>query len=324
VEPTRVSQPATYDAAAWAAIAVLCFMVAACQWVAPVPFEPRSSVGLTVACAALGGTSIFYRTVRLREEFAVMCIALMQVILFSAVGIVLSYLLARNGGALWDATLARWDRALGFDWLAYVRFVDSSRLLSAVSFVAYGSLIPQIVVLVCTLGFAKRFAALRSVMLAAILAGAISIVVSALMPATAYPSFLGVTNHDFRHVNPWAGLVHLSDLHALRDGTFAMLDFRKMQGIITFPSYHAGLSAVTLWGFWSSRPAWIKWPGMTLAALTIAATPVNGGHYLVDVLAGLGIAVASIVAARKLVLWNPDLPGLTAWPSRRSREASAR
>ncbi len=36
-----------------------------------------------------------------------MCVSLSQVILFSAAGSILSYLLAREGGALWDVQLAK-------------------------------------------------------------------------------------------------------------------------------------------------------------------------------------------------------------------------
>lgn len=320
----RSSSAATHDSAAWAAIAILAVLVGWCQWIGPVPIDPASATSLAIACGGLGVAAWFYRAIRPRENFAVMCIALCQVLLFSAVGIVLSYLLARGGGPLWDERLAAWDRAIGFDWHAYVGFIDGSRLLSGVSYLAYGSLIPQIILLVLALGFSSRLTELRTVMLGAILCGGVTILVSALFPAVSYPAHLGLTAGDFRHIDPWAGYVHMADLTALREGTFDRLTFGKMQGIITFPSYHAGLSAVTLWGFWASRMEWLKWPGMTLAALTIAATPVNGGHYLVDVLAGLAIAWVSLLVARRAVRWKWAPPALTAWPFRRSREASAR
>lgn len=100
-----------------------------------------------------------------------MCVALAQVILFTALGIVRSYLLARGGGALWDSLLARWDRAIGFDWLSYVVWVDRSVLGTSLFRIAYASLIPQVVLLVLTLSFCHRLAELRTVMLAAIATG---------------------------------------------------------------------------------------------------------------------------------------------------------
>ena len=67
---------------------------------------------------------------------------------------------------------------------------------------------------------------------------------------------------------------------------------------------------------------WLRWSGMTLAALTIAATPVDGGHYLVDVIAGLAIALVGITIAVRAVRWTPTWPRLTASPFRRSHAAS--
>jgi len=322
VTTTAATPPATSNAAAWACITLLSLAVLIAQWARPMPVETRSLNSLAIACVALGGAALFYRHVRIRDNFAVMCTALMQVLLFSALGSILSYLLTRNSGALWDPTFARWDRALGFNWLQYVRWVDRSAALAGLFRVAYASLIPQVIVLVLALGFAMRLGQLRAVMLAAILCGTVCVLVSPLFPAASNYVQLGLTAADFRNVDPWAGYIHLADFNALRDGTMDQLDLAKMQGIITFPSYHAGLSAVTLWGFWTSGVLWLKWTGPFVALATIIATPVDGGHYFVDVLAGVAIAIVSIVIAVKAVRWNPAWPRLTASPFRRSHAAS--
>jgi hypothetical protein len=314
----------TSESAAWVLIGGLFLAVGALQLRAPLPIEPASLAALLTACTALGGTALFYRRVRLQENFAIICIGLMQVLLFSAIGAILSYLLAREGGALWDVRLASWDRALGFDWLGYLHWVDRSPALTGLLHLSYGSMIPQIIVLILALGFTMRVAELRTVMFAAILCGTVCILVSAFFPAISRPAYLGITGSNFRNVDPWGGYVHAADLMSLRAGTFAELRLSSMRGIITFPSYHAGLSLVTLWGFWASRMTWLRWPGMTLAALTIAASPVDGGHYLVDVLAGLAIAAVSIAVAVRAVRWTPALPRFTASPSRRSRAAFGR
>ena len=77
--------------------------------------KPASLASLLTACAALGCTALFYRRVRIQDNFAVICVGLMQVLLFSAIGSVLSYMLAREGGALWDHRLDAWDAARGSD-----------------------------------------------------------------------------------------------------------------------------------------------------------------------------------------------------------------
>ena len=319
-----IEKKASSNAAAWAFLLFLIFCLGAVEFADPVPITMRGILPLTVSCTTLWSVAYYYRAIRPVEKFAEMCISLSQVLLFSAVGIVLSYLAVRNNAPLWDETFVRWDKALGFDWMAAMHLVDSSRIAVGILFIAYGSLIPQIVFLICALGFMQKLEDLRTVMLAAMLCGAVCIFISAFMPAVAYPIHYGVTPTTFENVVPWAGFIKLGDFMSLRDGTIARLDFANMQGLITFPSYHAGLSAVTFWGFYRTGINWLRVPGMTLAFLTIVSTPIDGGHYLVDVIAGLAITVVALIAARRMIAWNPSLEGIRAWPSRRLREASAR
>ncbi len=321
---TASSQAAeTSNASSWATIAVMTVCLAVLEWIQPVPITLRGAVPLTIACITLWAVAYYYRTVRTSEEFAVMCVSLSQVLLYSAIGATLSYLAARADNPLWDPTLAKWDRSLGFDWLAMMRLVDRSPLAVAILHFAYGSLIPQIIVVVCALGFQRRLFELRTVMLAAMLCGCVSIFISAFMPGVAYGVYLGIKPGDFEHVFPYAGFIKMADFNSLRGGTIPELDFVKMQGIITFPSYHAGLSAITFYGFWAARWLPLRVAGMILAALTIVSTPVDGGHYLVDVIAGIAIAACCIAIARRAVCWKPDWPWLRALPSRRLRAVSA-
>lgn len=319
-----VPSSATSNAAGWAFLCFLILCLGLVELADPVPITLRGVVPLVVACTTLWSVAFYYRCVRPVEKFAEMCLSLSQVLLFSAVGIVLSYLAVRTNAPLWDDTFVRWDKALGFDWMAMMRLVDTSPLASMVLFVAYGSLIPQIVFLVCALGFMARLADLRTVMLAAMLCGGVCIFISAFMPAVAYPIHYGVTRTTFDHAVPWAGFIKLGDFMSLRDGTIARLDFANMQGLITFPSYHAGLSAVTFWGFYRVGLNWLRIPGMTLAFLTIASTPVFGGHYLVDVIAGVALSAVCIPLARRMIRWSPSIDALRASPFRRSRAMSVR
>ena len=318
------NEPASSDAAAWAAILLLATAVALLEGISRIPVALAGLTSLVLACGALGFAHYFYRFVRPRAQFAVMTLTLVQVLLFSALGLALSYLVVRHDAPLWDEQLRAADLALGFDWLRWAHGVDGHPTLVAIMRIAYASLIPQIIVLLCALGFAKRLYDLRAVMLAAILCGSLCIFASSLVPALGYPALLHVTGADFQHLNPWAGLVHLHAYEALRQGTLRKLDFATMQGIITFPSYHAGLSSVTLWGFSKVRQPVVRYSGLVLAPLTIVSTPFLGGHYLVDVLAGIGTALVAIAFARSAVRWQPGLSALRASPFRRSRAVLAR
>jgi membrane-associated phospholipid phosphatase len=71
------------------------------------------------------------------------------------------------------------------------------------------------------------------------------------------------------------------------------------EGIITFPSLHAALAVILIAAFWPLPVA--RWICAVINTLMLAATPIDGSHYLIDVVAGIGIALLCLVAARALV-----------------------
>ena len=55
-----------------------------------------------------------------------------------------------------------------------------------------------------------------------------------------------------------------------------------------------------------------RWPSAVINALMVAATPIDGSHYLIDVLAGVGVAGLCLLAARALVARYADPAGAVA------------
>lgn len=78
-------------------------------------------------------------------------------------------------------------------------------------------------------------------------------------------------------------------------GTMTAIPVMDGKGIVTFPSFHTacGLMAAVL--AWANR--WLRWPFLIWSALLIAGTPIDGGHYLADILAGGLITAAVLIAA---------------------------
>jgi hypothetical protein len=293
-----------HDHAAWALLALVVVLIGALELRRPLAIDIPSLSSFTIACLPLVGAAFFYGRVRRNERFAVMCLTLLQVLLFSALGEILSYLIAREGGPMWDAHFTSWDRAVGLDWLAFVRAMDRQPALTAPLYWAYVSLIPQVVVVVLLLGFIERLRQLRVFMLAAMLCGGTTILLSPLVPSVSSYVYLGLTQAQFHHIDISPGYTQFADLQALRSGTFKQIVVPELQGIIAFPSYHAGLASIILWGFWTSGSRYLRWPGTIAAAAIIISAPIHGGHYFVDIFAGVAIAVASIAAAKRLTTWD--------------------
>src|SRR3982751_6284570 len=80
---------------------------------------------------------------------------------------------------------------------------------------------------------------------------------------------------------------------ALQQGTYTTFDIVQTTGLISMPSFHAIISVLVAIACWPFRR--LRWPLLALNAVMLVATVSEGGHYLVDVVAGACVAV---VAAR--------------------------
>lgn len=291
---------------AWALLASLLLVTLAWLPFSTIAVAPLSL--LTPLAAALGMMlgGWYYQTRRGEPRLAAALDCTGQMTGFTALGALLSYLMATLGLPLQDGGLYAIDRNLGLDWLAYLKAVDARPWLGLLFSIAYISLIPQMIVLITVLSFGRQAMRARITILAMMIAGVVTILISGLLPAMAMFVHLGLGPADYPNLNPQASFVHVADMKALRAGAAFLLDLDKAQGIITFPSYHAALGLLAIIGAFANR--WVRWPFLLLNVTMIAATPIDGGHYFVDVAAGLAIAVGSYIAARSLVLRGAASP----------------
>jgi len=200
-----------------------------------------------------------------------------------------SYLAATPALPLRDDFLAQLDRMLGFDWLAVFGFVQAHQLVAHVLSVCYFSLIPETFALGILFAWTRRQDRVRELFWLAFLSSLIACVLSGCIPV------LGA----FQHYGLPAKAPYLHDLDALRSGVGLRFSIPDMQGIVTFPSYHATLALVMVYvvrGMKFVGPAVLLWNLL----MVIATVPI-GGHYLVDVIGGVGVLLLSIAAYR----WAP-------------------
>jgi hypothetical protein len=124
---------------------------------------------------------------------------------------------------------------------------------------------------------------------------AITILISVFVPAIGNYQSLGLTAAEVPNVNMIAFLHLQHDIPQVRDGSLRYLELFKLAGVIAFPSFHAVSAVLFAWAF---APVRVWGPvALVLNGLMLASTPVLGGHYLVDVVGGIALAVASIAFA---------------------------
>ena len=186
------------------------------------------------------------------------------------------------------------DRAIGFDWMHYAPFVNAHPGLERLMWAAYSTMVPQLGVLVLAFALMGRQAWLRILVDAFCLMALIAIFISWLLPAVDADVFFGTLVVD-RKATGWSTpLVRVEHFLNLRDGYLTRIPVMDSTGLVTFPSFHTMCGVLFAVCFAQFR--WLKWPMVVVNGLLIASTPVEGGHYGVDVLAGLTLATA--------VLWG--------------------
>jgi hypothetical protein len=300
----------------WLVILAVAALTATWMYVAGLALDAASAIVPMLSCAGLELLATFYSTRRLEPRFAVILSGLAQIIAFSACAGLLSYAAAATGGPLWDGTLYALDRSLGLDWLAYLHFLNDRPRLGFVLSLSYQSLMAQLILVIIVLGFGGWLGAVREFVVAFTVAGLATVLLSALMPAVAMFVHLGLRPDDFPGLNPAAAYVHFAHLSGLRNGMLRSISLDQIEGIITFPSFHAALGVLFIRYFWISPLT--RWPGLALNVMLIAATPIDGGHYFVDVGAGALIAIAAIAIAGFIGQSVRDAdsePQEQAWPA---------
>ena len=247
----------------------------------------RAAVLLAVVLSFL--SPLVFPRCRRSHRVLVMLFTYVMLIVFSNFSAALGYFLVTTDAPLVDATLSRWDVALGFDWVAYCRWVQQHPWADLTLKYAYKSFIVQFPLMVIYLSLTRRFKQLSDFCGGMVVSMIITHVSSWFWPAAGagkyYVAQLAVD------------MSGLSDFEPLRSGALRTIDPTALQGLISIPSYHTVLAVLFTCAFWRTR---LAWPILLTNIAMILATPKFGGHYVVDVLTGALTVAVSIAIWRKL------------------------
>lgn len=188
-----------------------------------------------------------------------------------------------------DSLLSGMDEAIGINWLAYFELIHSSPAAIQVLEWVYASMAQAGFIAIYGLiltGHANRarffIEAFYITALFCVIAGmffpAMAAVHEYVADLSAYPNF-----------DTPPGVYHIDVMHHLREHPGpVVMNPEAMPGLVTFPSFHTAgciVLAVAFWRMWAIIPFGL----FTLA--TIASTPVFGGHYIIDLIAGTVVAL---------------------------------
>lgn len=303
--------PEPYDATkrplpgAWVALAMFASF-AALAWLmarAELNIDPLApaSLGFALAFAAAGAVRYVVRMPGSPRERVARDLAEYYG-LFTAtalIGAVASYPLAAETHGYVDAGLQRSDALLHFHWLAWYRLVAAHRSLQLLGTVAYQSIFVSPALLLGYFAYHGDRTGAYRLLTAFWMAAVLALMLFRFLPA----------------VGPLAYLVHgplpywpdseryMADLiPALRQHTVHIVDLGAIRGLVSAPSFHAASAVLFIAAAWPQRA--LRRPLTALNGAMLLATPVEGTHYLTDLILGALVAGVALGATARLFAWR--------------------
>jgi membrane-associated phospholipid phosphatase len=225
-------------------------------------------------------------------------IAALITTLLSAVIVTYCYLGTAAALPLQDARLSRIDHWLGFGWVGFVEFVNSSALASRLLVEGYRStpyVLIGTVLWLCFTGQGNRLAEFLALMCLTSIGIAIGMMI---LPAEGAYAYYNPPLSIYDNIGAGSGMWHHPLLMALRTGTDTLIDFSTPNSscLVTFPSGHTILAVIMTYALRESK--WTLIPAVIINTTMLVSTIPHGGHHLTDLIAGGAIALCAIFLVR--------------------------
>jgi membrane-associated phospholipid phosphatase len=209
----------------------------------------------------------------------------LALVLFTNAASVLSYILT---GILplprWDGALATADRALGLNWLDMYQWLIRHPAIEASARAVYMSLGPEMLILFIALELRGHRNQTRAFLHWFIVSTIAALGIGTLIPAAgAFVYYHLPVASTTGYVAQWADL---------RNGTLRTINPFDNQGLVVFPSFHAVLAVLCACAATPLRI--LRYPLLALNLLIILSSPAMGGHYFIDIIAGIILAALTI------------------------------
>jgi hypothetical protein len=257
-------------------------------------FDLKSLATCAGVTSALALIAFVYTRLRPDQRLATMSTETAFLLIYSAAGCIFSYLVTTLDRPLIDDVLVRSDAALGFDWHSYIAFVNARPWLGNLSSFVYQTTLAQIALAVVLLTMIGRVERTREMTLSVMVSSFLCVAVSGLAPSAGALAYYHPDPSFYLQNHPVVDLAYKQTFFDLREGLVTHLGLTDIHGLVAFPSYHVGLSAILMIAFRGVK-GWF-WPIVALNTLVIMSTPVDGGHHLSDGLGGMVLALVSAAA----------------------------
>ncbi len=279
----------------WPYLLVFTFALIDAIWIVSTPIEiARSSIWvICLIVAAAVGLIHFSNRIRHNEQGYVLVSALAFFLLAWPALRIFNHLSMTLSLPLADDMLSKVDIAMGFDWPAYITWLNANhRFFYSIEW-TYASLdkYSAVFLIIWALCDDKKERCFEFIALF-ITSSSLCMVIGALFPALGSVAFYAMDYTKLEYIDPTMGRYAIDDIVSLRENIAPVLNLSKLPGLVTFPSFHSALGLLII--YVCRKKLWLFILSAIVNLLMIATTPLLGGHYFVDLIGAVFFALLSI------------------------------
>jgi len=209
--------------------------------------------------------------------------------LIALVGATATYPLSAGTQGFVDPALEKIDSLLRFNWIAWYDVVAAHRSLQLLGTAAYQSIFVSPAILLGYFAWTGHRASARAFIAAFWVAAVLSLALFPFLPAEGPLAFLWRGPIPYM---PESALYQMSLIPELRRHGISHVDLGALRGLVSAPSFHTASAVLYIAAAWPFRK--LRWPLLAINIAMLLSTPVEGTHYLADMIAGALVAIAAL------------------------------
>ncbi len=226
----------------------------------------------------------------------------------SLLGATATYPAAAATSGFADAALARIDAMLGFDWVRWYMLVVDNPWLQIAGSLAYANIYMSPVLLLGGLALSGERARAQLFLVSFWLAALITMLLFLAMPAVGPLAYVWQGPIPYM---PTSALYQAELLPLLRDNMLGAVDLGALQGLVCAPSFHTAAAVIYIAMAWQCR--YLRWPLLVINGAMLLSTPVEGTHYLVDMIGGAMVGLFALCTAGAIQYSLPKIRASRQW-----------
>ncbi len=226
----------------------------------------------------------------------------------SLLGATATYPAAAATSGFADAALARIDALLGFDWVRWYMLVVDNPWLQTAGSLAYANIYMSPVLLLGGLALSGERARAQLFLVSFWLAALVTMLLFLAMPAVGPLAYVWQGPVPYM---PTSALYQAELLPLLRDNMLGAVDLGALQGLVCAPSFHTAAAVIYIAMAWQCR--YLRWPLLLINGAMLLSTPIEGTHYLVDMIGGAMVGLFALCTAGAIQYSLPKIRAKRAW-----------